>query len=131
VGARARCARTELVFDAEPVATIVPLAAHDLRLLILNLADRAVRVAGAGGQIEFVVRADADTVSMHVVCGSSPLDESEQAWLADQAVDGDHIDLGLRVVRHLVEQHGGRIASADGRESRSGLAVTLPGAASA
>ncbi len=131
VSARARCARTELVFDAEPVATLVPLAAHDLRLLILNLADRAVRVAGDGGQIEFVVRADEGAVSIHVVCGSSPLDESEQAWLADHVAAGDHIDLGLRVVRHLVEHHGGSIVAADGRQGRSGLAVTLPGAASA
>lgn len=131
IAARARGARVELLFDAEPVATVVPLAAHELRLLLLNLADRAVRVTGSGGRLAIVVRADADTVTIHVACDQPPLDESERAWLHDHPVAAEHIDLGLRVVRHLLERHGGRIAATNGADGRPGLAVTLPGAASA
>jgi len=131
LSARARCARVELLMEAEPLSTTVPLAAHELRLLLLNLGDRAVRVVGNGGAIGISVRGANDAVALDVACDTPPLDDTERAWLQDHPVDADHIDLGLRVVRDLVHRTGGRITVARARDGRHALSLTLPAATSA
>lgn len=131
VTARARLARVELVLENDPSSAVVSLPAHELRLLLLNLADRAVRVAGPGGAVSFGARANGATLIVDVVAGAPTLDERERAWLEDAPVAAEHIDLGLRVVRDLVARAGGRIASAAEPDGRHRLSVSLPTTASA
>lgn len=131
VTARARLARVELVLENDPSSAIVPLPAHELRLLLLNLADRAVRVAGPGGAVAFGARATSEVLTIDVVAVAPTLDETELAWLDDAPVDSEHIDLGLRIVRDLVERTGGRITSTAESDGRHRLSVALPTTASA
>ena len=126
VTARARLARVELVLEYDPSSAVVPLPAHDLRLLLLNLADRAVRVAGPGGTVAFGARATAEVLTVDVVAPAPTLDATELAWLEDAPVDADHIDLGLRIMRDLVERAGGRITSTAEDDGRHRLSVSLP-----
>ena len=131
ITARARCARVELELTGDPVGNIVGLPAHELRLLFLNLADRAVRVAGAGGSVALVVRPGEGGIELDVVCSKPPLDEGEQAWLNDAPAAVDGIDLGLRVVRDLVTRTGGRIATGRTEDQRHRLSLVLPNAVAA
>ena len=131
VTARARLARVELVLENDPASAIVPLPAHELRLLLLNLADRAVRVAGPNGAVAFGARTSGDTLTVDVVAATPTLDDTELSWLSDAPVDAEHIDLGLRITRDLVERAGGRIASGPAEDGRHRLSVSLPTTASA
>lgn len=131
VEARARCARVELRLEAAPSAHLVALPAHEARLLLLNLADRAVRMTRPGGAI--AMRLDnrsPEAIGVEVLLDSPPVDNGELAWLRDQPADAEHIDLGLRVLRDLVGRTGGRIAT-DRADDRHRLSVTMPAAASA
>ena len=126
VAARARLARVELQLQIDPERAIVPLPAHELRLLILNVADRAVRGAGSGGLIGVVVAVRPELVELGVLSAQPTLDETEDGWLRDQPVDVEHIDLGLRVVRDLVDRVGGRIQTSRAADGRHRLSLTLP-----
>lgn len=130
VGARARLARVELAAHAASATLVVPVSSQDLRLLFLNLVDRAVRTAGPGGELELHARVAGDEASLEISSGQPLLDAVEHAWLRAPSADAEHIDLGLRVVRDLVENAGGRIDSAD-RAARARLIVALPRARSA
>ena len=129
--ARARCARVEFELDSEASAFVLPLAAHEVRLLLLNLTDRAVRGAVAGGRIGITTRASTGQLAIDVVSPGAALDEAEAAWLRDRPADAEHIDLGLRVVRDLVTRIDGSIAAAPTPEGGHALSLVLPAAASA
>ena len=131
ITARARLARVELVLENDPASAVVPIPAHELRLLLLNLADRAVRVARPNGAVAFGARTTGDTLLIEILAAAPTLDETELAWLEDAPVDSEHIDLGLRIVRDLVERAGGRISSSAEPDGRHRLSVSLPTTASA
>lgn len=131
VSARARLARVELAAHAAQSTLAVPVAAQDLRLLILNLADRAVRLAGSGGAIGLRALVDDDQASLEISCNRPLLDDVEQAWLRDATAPANHIDLGLRVVRELAERAGGRLESAADGDGAPSLTVTIPRAPAA
>lgn len=131
VAARARLARVDLMVQATKSTLLVPVPAQELRLLLLNLADRAVRIVGAGAHIALRADADAAEARLEIASGRPLLDETERAWLRDAPADADHIELGLRVVRHLIEHAGGRIEVEVLGDSRARLAVSLPRAGSA
>lgn len=131
VTARARLARIELDIRTDALTLIVPLAAQDLRLLLLNFADRAVRTAQTGDLVTMHASADADSARLEVECAGQPLDEAERAWLKDSPAASEEIELGLRVMRDLVERVGGRIEAAAARDGRATLSFTLPRAATA
>ena len=128
VSARARLARVELQLEVEPIRAIVPMPAHELRLLILNLADRAVRTAGSGGAIDVSVAGQPEHVELTVLSANPTLDAVEDGWLNDHPVDVEHIDLGLRVVRALVDHVGGRIHTSRASDGRHRFSLTLPAA---
>ena len=131
VAARARCARVDLLLDAEPSSMVVALAPNDVRLLLLNIADRAVRTAGPNGAVALGMHQVGGHLELDVLSANPTLDETEDGWLHDHPVDVDRIDLGLRVVRDLVDRIGGRIQTARAADGRHRLSLSLPGAASA
>jgi C4-dicarboxylate-specific signal transduction histidine kinase len=131
VAARARLARVGLEVHSPQASVLVPLPPQELRLLLLNLADRAVRIVGAGSAIDLHATADAGGARLEIRSGEPLLDETERAWLRDAPADSDHIDLGLRTMRHLAEHAGGRLESAAATDSRASLAVSLPRAGAA
>lgn len=131
VTARARLARVDLELKAESLALIVPLSAQDLRLLLLNIADRTVRVAQSGDAISMRAWATADDGMFEVECAEPPLDATERAWLADSPAAAEEIELGLRVMRALAERAGGRVQIGDSAEGRPTLTLRLPRAGSA
>lgn len=131
VSARARLARVELETGIAPSNLLVGLPAQELRLLLLNIADRAVRAAGSAGNL----RLDASATASHAIlvfgCDRPLLDDNERAWLEDAPADAEHIDLGLRVVRDLVERAGGSLEAAGGEATAHALRVRLPATGSA
>ena len=131
VSARARLARVELQVHAVQTTLLVALSPQDLRLLLLNLADRAGGTVGADAAIALHASADAEHARLEITSELPLLDDTERAWLRDAPADSDHIDLGLRVMRHLVEHAGGRIESADGSRPGTGLVLVLARAGTA
>ena len=131
VNARARLARVDLELKEEALALIVPLSAQDLRLLFLNVVDRAVRAAHSGDAISLRAWATADDGRLEVECAAPPLDAIERAWLVDSPPAAEEIELGLRVMRALVERAGGRIDIGESEAGRTTLGVMLPRAGSA
>ena len=130
IDARARCARVELELDAAAAITL-PLAAHELRLLLLNLADRGVRAAGTDGRIALHARAASDRLRLDLLSHAAAVDAAEERWLAGSTDDDDTTDLGLRVVRDLIERSGGHISADRADDGRHRLSIVLPGTASA
>lgn len=131
VNARARLARVDLELKEETVALIVPLSTQDLRLLLLNVVDRAVRAAQSGDAIAMRAWETAEDGRLEIECAAPPFDAIERAWLADSPAAADEIELGLRVMRALVERAGGRIDSGESGAGRATLSLMLPRAGSA
>lgn len=131
VAARARLARVELKVHVSRASFLVPIPPQELRLLMLNLADHAVRIVGAGSAIDFHAIAEADEARLEVRSPQPLLDETERAWLGDTPADSDHIDLCLRVMRHLAEHAGGGLESDVDSGSPARLAISLPRAGTA
>ena len=130
IEARARCARVELDLHADASITL-PFAAHELRLLLLNVADRAVRAAGSGGRIAISAREVDGALVLDVTTVAAALDDDETAWLSTDPAGADGIELGLRVVRDLADRAGGAIAADRMADGRHRLSIRMPGAASA
>lgn len=126
VAARARPARVELETRIDPTALLVPMSAQDLRHVLLNVVDRAVRTVGAGSRFEIAASASAAEARFELHAEPPLLDDNERAWLGDAPSDAEHIDLDLRVVRHLVERAGGTVESAARRSAAPPLVIRVP-----
>jgi CheY-like chemotaxis protein/anti-sigma regulatory factor (Ser/Thr protein kinase) len=106
-----------------------------LRQVILNLVSNAikftpegglvsVRVAGSGSQVEIVVQDSGDGISPEFVPHVF-----ERFRQADSSTTRPHggLGLGLAIVRHLVEAHGGTVvAESPGKGQGSTFTVRLP-----
>jgi PAS domain S-box-containing protein len=106
-----------------------------LRQVIWNLLTNAVKFTPAGGFIEVMTEREQNEAR---VCirdsgrGVRPdalphlFEQFHQATMADRAKHGG-LGLGLAIVRHLVEAHGGRVEAHSGGEGKgSEFIVTLP-----
>jgi two-component system OmpR family sensor kinase len=131
---RARSQGIDLGADA-PAAAPVLGAKAELRSLITNLVDNALRYAPPDSEVTVKVDREASGVGMSVLDAGPgiPVHDRERVFERFQRVVGDGtpgIGLGLAIVKAIVERHGGRISLEDacpGRE-RPGLAarVVLP-----
>jgi two-component system OmpR family sensor kinase len=134
---RALAQGIDLGADA-PGPTPIVGAAAELRSMIINLVDNALRYAPAGSEVTVKVERHADAVRMTVVDAGPgiPAEERERVFERFRRAAGDAtpgIGLGLAIVKAIVERHGGRIDLEDARPGREqpGLAarVLLPAAA--
>lgn len=106
----------------------------DLRMLVRNLVDNAIRYTPDGGRIDLAVRASAEQVALSVADtgpGIAPK-ERERVFDAFYRIVGNEAlgsGLGLAIVRTIVERTGARIELGDVEPSGLRVTVTLPRAA--
>ncbi|MGP1387173.1 MAG: ATP-binding protein [Thainema sp.] len=109
--------------------------AHRLQQVVWNLLSNAVKFTPGGGQIDVFLTTDDDQVQITVVDTGQGIDASflphvfEYFRQADGSITRSRngLGLGLAIVRHLVELHGGTItADSPGLNQGSTFTVSLP-----
>lgn len=107
-----------------------------LQQVIWNLLSNAVKFTSSGGTITLAVRQSGSQVTIEVrdtgigIPAASLPHVFERFWQRDGTTTRTHggLGLGLALVRHLVELHGGGVRAASGGEGRgSTFTVALPG----
>jgi PAS domain S-box-containing protein len=106
-----------------------------LQQVVWNLLSNAAKFTPAGGRVTLTVRPSASTVAIEVTdtgMGISPgflHRVFERFWQADSTSTRTHggLGLGLALVRHIVEVHGGEVeARSAGQGQGSTFVVRLP-----
>jgi two-component system, OmpR family, phosphate regulon sensor histidine kinase PhoR len=119
--ARARQNGMSLRVDAAP-GLRVPIGEQLLEVVIGNVVDNALKYAGEGAEVEVGVRGRAGEVEIAVSdtgVGIAPEHLPhvfERFFRGEQSRSSPGSGLGLAVVKHIVEAHGGRARA----ESRAG-----------
>jgi two-component system sensor histidine kinase SenX3 len=122
---------------ADGVAPIVG-SARDLRLLVGNLIENAIRYSSAGGSVHVRVAAEPNIVLLRVSDTGVGIPQRdlprifERFYRVDQARSRDTggTGLGLAIVKHVCENHGGDIAVDSELGRGTTFEVRLPVAAS-
>jgi len=108
-----------------------------MQQVIWNLLSNAIKFTAAGGTVALSIRPLADSVAIEVsdtgigIAAASLPRVFERFWQADSTSTRSHsgLGLGLALVRHIVELHGGEVrAQSDGPARGSRFTVTLPAA---
>jgi two-component system OmpR family sensor kinase len=128
---RARTMGIDLGAEA-PGPAPMPGAKWELRSLITNLVDNALRYAPRESEVTVKVSVEASNVRMVVVDagpGIAPAERERVFERFQRASDDDSvgIGLGLAIAKAVVERHGGRIWLEDAQPGRTppGLAVCV------
>jgi signal transduction histidine kinase/DNA-binding response OmpR family regulator len=131
--AEAKGIKLTKVYDAK--AETITCDAHRLQQMIWNLLTNAVKFTPANGSVEIRLEQKNDFVKIVVSDtgqGISPeflpfvFDRFRQAD-SSSTRKHDGLGLGLAIVRHLAELHGGSItAKSDGKEKGAVFTLTLP-----
>ena len=127
----------EIVVDAvpSPDAGIVSGDADRLQQVVWNLLSNAIKFTPRGGRIEIRVVQIGDQVRLTVADNGAGIDAAvlphlfDRFWQADTSSTRTHggLGLGLAVVRHLVELHGGTVrADSEGTGRGATFTATLP-----
>lgn len=134
--ARARGVRIETVIP--PVQGVVTGDPDRLQQVIWNLLSNAVKFTPEGGLVDVTVEEPAGAVQIRVRDTGIGIEPELLPFVFDRFRQGDSsttrahggLGLGLAIVRHLVELHGGLVtASSDGRSHGAEFIVTLPASA--
>lgn len=128
--ARARDIRLELAID--PAAGPVLGDASRLQQVIWNLLSNAVRFAPVGGRVQVRVEDAGSCLELSVTDDGPGIDPAFLPYVFDRFRQADSsstrryagLGLGLAIVRHLVELHGGTV-EARNREDRAGAVLTV------
>jgi PAS domain S-box-containing protein len=112
--------------------------ADRLQQVFGNLLGNAVKFTPRGGRVQAALSADGGEVRLEVTdtgAGIEPADLPrifDRFWQADSSRTRRHmgLGLGLSIVKHLVDLHGGRVSAAsEGAGKGARFTVTLPAAA--
>jgi PAS domain S-box-containing protein len=110
-----------------------------LRQVFWNLLSNAVKFTGAGGSIVISVKHEFDHVRVEVADTGSGIDAEALPYIFDRFRQADGsttrphggLGLGLAIVRHIVEAHGGTVsASSAGRGFGASFVIALPAVSS-
>jgi two-component system phosphate regulon sensor histidine kinase PhoR len=132
---RAERGQLSLSFDCPPDLAPVRGDANLLREVLQNLLDNAIQYTPAGGRID-VSASETDGFAIITVTDTGiGIPEAEQTRIFERfyRVDAAHsrelgsTGLGLSIVKHIVEAHGGRVGveSAVGRGSKFFFTIPL------
>jgi PAS domain S-box-containing protein len=112
----------ELV-DARPAPLrAIHADAGRLRQVIWNLVGNAIKFTPAGGRVEVLLAESADALELAVVDNGRGVEPGFLPYLFDRFSQGEAastrtrggLGLGLSIVKHLVELHGGTIVASSG-----------------
>ena len=131
----ARGREIELSVTIAPVLLEVIGDADRLQQVVWNLASNAVKFTPRGGRVEVVVEQRQGGVQITVSDTGIGIDPAFLPFVFDRFRQGDSsttraqsgLGLGLAIVRHLVDLHGGSVmAESAGRNRGTRFTVTLP-----
>ncbi|MBI4454371.1 MAG: heavy metal sensor histidine kinase [Acidobacteria bacterium] len=113
-------------------ATILGDAAQ-LRRLVVNLVDNALKCTPGGGTIEVRTQVEGATVLLSVVDSGVGISEAEQEKIFERFYRGSRqpdklrsAGLGLSIVRQIVHSHGGQITVKSQPGAGTAFEVTIP-----
>src|SRR4029453_866378 len=118
-----------------PAQTRITGDAHRLRQVIWNLLSNATKFTPEGGSITVRVAYHESRVELEVIDTGEGIDPAFLPYVFDRFRQGDSsstrrhggLGLGLSLVRHLVEAHGGTVAAASAGKGRGAtITVRLP-----
>ena len=123
-----------ITLKAEPAAVrpIVTGDADRLERAVVNLVHNAIKFTPPDGWVDVRVLSSDGDVTVSVTdsgTGIAPEDVPrifERFYKADQARHGGGTGLGLAVVKHTVEAHGGAVTGSDGTRIRFDLHFRYP-----
>jgi signal transduction histidine kinase/ActR/RegA family two-component response regulator len=131
--AEAKHIRLETSFADQPA--LVSADAPRLQQVVWNLLSNAVKFTPQGGQVRITTRQKGSQVYLEISDNGQGISAEflphvfERFRQADSSTTRKHggLGLGLAIVRHLVEIHGGTVrAESDGEGQGATLTVTLP-----
>jgi PAS domain S-box-containing protein len=134
----AEAKRVELKIPASAEAVSVSVDAARLRQVVWNLLTNAVKFTPEGGKVEVRVERADSSVRIKVSDSGEGIDPEFLPYVFDRFRQADAsttrkrggLGLGLAIVRHLVELHGGTVsAESEGPGRGATFTVTLPLAA--
>jgi two-component system OmpR family sensor kinase len=102
----------------------------DLRVLIKNLIDNAIRYVHAGGRVDVSVLRDAQTVTIEVIDDGPGIAESALPHVFDRFFRAANHDvegsgLGLAIAQTLAQSYGGRVTLANRSDGQSGVVARI------
>jgi PAS domain S-box-containing protein len=126
-----------LMLDLNIEPTPLPVVADGERLqqIVWNLLSNAIKFSAKGGTVAVAMTATGDRLRIEVRDEGVGIDPQrlphvfERFWQADTSSTRRHggLGLGLAIVRHLVEMHGGRVTAASRGEGYGAtFTVELP-----
>jgi PAS domain S-box-containing protein len=127
--------RVQLDSDLPESPCVVFGDAARLQQVIWNLLSNATKFTPSGGRVILSVRTVASMIAIEVKDTGAGLSAEalphvfERFWQADSTTTRQHggLGLGLALVRHLVELHGGEVrAASEGENQGSTFTVSLP-----
>jgi len=133
----AKAKEIAIVLDANPHATIMGDQAR-LQQVVWNLLSNAVKFTPRGGSITIALRSDATTVEMVVADTGEGIASEILPFVFDRFRQGESgstrtqmgLGLGLAIVRHIVEMHGGRVSVKSGGQGQGAtFTLSFPSAA--
>jgi PAS domain S-box-containing protein len=132
----AKAKEIAIVLDANPLATVMGDQAR-LQQVVWNLLANAVKFTPRGGSITIALRADASTVEMEVADTGEGIAAEILPYVFDRFRQGESgstrtqmgLGLGLAIVRHIVEMHGGRVTvKSGGKDQGATFTLSFPSA---
>lgn len=127
--------RLKLTMECPEGAIVVDGDRGRLRQVVSNLVDNAVKFTPDTGRVELAIRVQGNQLALSVRDSGVGIDGEhlphifDQFWQAKTPVAARHggLGLGLHIVKHVVERHGGRVAaSSAGPGQGAEFAVELP-----
>lgn len=102
----------------------------DMRVLIKNLIDNAIRYVHAGGRVDVSVLRDAQTVTIEVIDDGPGIAESDLPHVFDRFFraannDAEGSGLGLAIAQTLAHSYGGRVTLANRTDAQSGIVAHI------
>ena len=119
----------------DPASRTMTGDATRLQQTVWNLLSNAVKFTAAGGRVEVRTRLDDGQIELTVTDSGIGIDAAFLPYVFDRFRQADAsstraqsgLGLGLAIVRHLVELHGGSVrAESDGRDAGTRFVVRLP-----
>jgi two-component system, sensor histidine kinase len=124
--ARGRAIVKGLNFTAEIAADLpnsIPMAATDLRRVLENLIDNAIKATASGG-ISLSVSSTQNRLALSIRDTGSGMNHAQQAQLTDAVAAGN--GLGLSLVRMLVDAAAGEIHCQSDAAAGTAITIKLP-----